>query len=295
MGIGKHFKKIKSLFSKTNDRTLSLRDTLEELIEEEEPSYSAHDDLEEMEKTLLGNILRLRDVTADEIMVPRADIIGINHDSSLEQTLQVFQSNHYTCLPVYRETLDDIQGIITAKAVIEYLAKNTRKGVVIGKSRTLLRKPLFVSPSARPLDVWLKMRSQDSQVALVVDEYGGVDGLITLEDIVQVMLENIQPADPHEEANFIIPQQDGTIITSGRAEIQDVEEVLGKRLSRGELFEDIDTIGGLVSVLAGSMPRTGDTFEHPAGVTFEVKEADPRKVKRVLIRPTELPALSNED
>lgn len=275
---------IKVLWQGPTNRTTSVRDTIEELIDDEAPQSINNDALDQTERTLLSNILRLRDVPADEIMMPRADIVGVAAESTLEEALETLSSTGHLYLPVYRETLDHVQGILSSKSINNHISKGGKKSVIVGKTKDLLERPLFVAPSARPLDLWIQMRSHKANIALVVDEFGGVDGLITTEDIIEAMLEDIEVFDPKTQESFFVPQGDGTMIASGRAEIHDIEDYFGCVLTDDDRLEDVDTIGGFVSYLAGTMPKTGDVYTHETGLEFEILDADPRRVKRVHVK-----------
>ncbi|MBF0094941.1 MAG: HlyC/CorC family transporter, partial [Alphaproteobacteria bacterium] len=220
----------------------SVREALEEIIEERgetEVPIDAH------ERLLLGNILRLRDATAYTVMVPRADIVAVEITTSLDTVTDMMARQGHSRMPVYRNTLDDVVGMVHIKDVLAAISSGKN-----GPLRSLLRRILFVSPSIRVMDLLLEMRLKRTHMALVVDEYGGIDGLVTVEDLVEEIVGDIE--DEHDtgvEPEFIL-HDDGSADADARYPIKDLEERVGPVLSDDER-EDADTLGGLVSYLAG--------------------------------------------
>lgn len=253
----------------------SVRETLEELIEEREEAEIPIDD---HERRLLGNVLHLRDVTAADLMVPRADIVAIDTKATIQDLNGVIASTGHSRYPVYRGTLDDVIGLIHIKDVLMLLAD----GKPFALNR-IVRRVLFVAPSIRALDLLLEMRLKRTHMALVVDEYGGIDGLITIEDLVEQIVGEIE--DEHDEAEEpdFIEHPDGVIEADARTPLEDLEARFGPLLDE-EDREDIDTLGGLVSYLAGRVPARGELIPHPIGLEFEVVDADPRRIKRLRVR-----------
>lgn len=253
----------------------SVRDTLEELFEEREDAEIPIDD---HERRLLTNVLRLRDVTAHDVMVPRADIAAVDSKVTLEELLALINERGHSRYPVYRGTLDDAIGLVHIKDVLMMVAS--------GKPFTLqriVRKVLFVSPSIRVLDLLLEMRLKRTHMALVVDEYGGIDGLITIEDLVEQIVGEIQDEHEREVEPDYVEHPDGVIEADARMPVEDFEARVGPLLDEEER-EDIDTLGGLVFSLAGRVPSRGELIAHPRGLEFEVVDADPRRIKRLRIR-----------
>ncbi|MBF0333952.1 MAG: HlyC/CorC family transporter, partial [Alphaproteobacteria bacterium] len=250
----------------------SVRDTLDELIEEREDAEIPIDD---HERLLLANILHLRDVTAYDVMVPRADIVAMDAKTPFRDLLETFARVGHSRLPIYRGTLDDVIGMIHIKDVLALVESG--KPFHLPK---LLRKVIFISPSMRVLDLLLEMRLKRNHMALVVDEYGGIDGLVTIEDLVEQIVGEIEDElDRQPEADMVV-RADGVIEADARTPIEDFEEMVGPMLSEDER-EDIDTLGGLVFALAGRIPGRGELIGHPAGLEFEVVDADPRRIKRL--------------
>ena len=270
-------------------REEALRDALEEIIEEAEADNDGADHGEPItagERSLLRNIIRLRDLSASDVMVPRADIHAVAEDTGFDDLLAAFSALGHSRLPVYRESLDDVLGFIHVKDLM-----TARPGGRSFDLKAVLRQILFVAPSMRVLDLLLQMRLSRQHLALVVDEFGGIDGLITIEDLVEQIVGEIE--DEHDIATGpkLIPRPDGTLTADGRATIEEFEQEVGPVLTPEERAADIDTVGGLVVHLADRVPSRGELILHPSGLTFEVRDADPRRVKLLRVRnlPTQSP------
>jgi CBS domain containing-hemolysin-like protein len=235
--------------------------------------------LGEDERTLVGNILRLRDRSAEDIMVPRADIVAVESHAPLGEVMALMTTSGHSRLPVYRENLDDAIGMAHIKDVLAWRADEK-----VFQLAKIIRPVLFVAPSMEVLDLLLEMRAKRSHMALVIDEFGGVDGLLTIEDVVEEIVGEI--ADEHDKDVVPVVQRhpDGSVDADARADAVILEEHFGPVLSEEER-QDIDTVGGLVVSLAGRVPIKGELVLHPSGIEFEVLDADPRRIKRVRMRP----------
>jgi magnesium and cobalt transporter len=261
----------------------SLRDRMEELIDEPEAAggkaAEAGTELGAQERVLLGNVLKLRDKTAADVMVPRADIVAIAEDLSLDQTIKVMQEEAHSRYPIYRGQLDEIVGMVHIKDV--FASVGTDRAFDMG---AILRKPLFVVSGVPVLDLLLQMRQARMHMALVVDEYGGIDGLITIEDLVETIIGDI--ADEHDEDGppQMVERPDGSIELDARTPVEAFEAKLGPLLTEEERAADIDTMGGLVLTLAGRVPARGELVSHSSGLEFRVLDADPRKIRRLRVR-----------
>jgi CBS domain containing-hemolysin-like protein len=260
-----------------------LRHELEELIEE----HQQEEPIDPHERRLLGNILNLHELNAAEIMVPRADIVALAEDTPFEQATKQMVEHGHSRVPVYRDTLDDIAGMLHIKDMMPYAVD--RKSVPLGR---IVRKVLFVAPSLPVLDLLLQMRLSRVHMALVVDEFGGIDGLVTIEDVIEQIVGEIE--DEHDDADQpkIIARPDGSIIADARTPLAALEGRVIPPLLLEELEEEVTTLGGLVTNLAGRVPGRGETIRHPSGIEFEVLDADPRRVKRLRVRapaPAEKP------
>jgi CBS domain containing-hemolysin-like protein len=250
----------------------SVRDTLEEIMEgREDQEHPINAD----ERLLLANILELRDRTVHDVMVPRADVVGIDENTSLVEVIQVITLEGHSRLPVFKDTLDDTTGFIHAKDVLAW------RGVEAGFTPTkILRKVLFVSPSMQVLELLLEMRVVRAHMALVVDEYGGVDGLVTIEDLVEEIVGEIEDEHDNSPEVKLTKILDGEYIADARVTVETLEQELGLILDEEER-EDLDTLGGLVFSLAGRVPIRGELVTHPSGLEFEILDADPRRIRKL--------------
>jgi len=265
---------LKLLFRKNPD---SVRKTITELIQESPQEGSSS--LNSEERTLLSNVLRLRDMSVDDVKIPRADIIAISVDIKFTELIKLISETPFTRLPVYHHTLDDLLGHIHVKDIALH-AKNSDFNI-----RNIIQQVLFVPPSMRLLDLLLQMRSTQIPMAYVVDEYGGVDGLVTSWDIIREILGDLQDDHTPEISSQITSLDDGTYIIDARLLVEDLEERVGKILTDEERQEDIETVGGLIMYLAGRVPDRKEVISHSSGIEFEVLEASPRSITRLRLRP----------
>ncbi|MEQ9447322.1 MAG: hemolysin family protein [Rhodospirillaceae bacterium] len=274
---------MKRLLSSDNDDSESVRNVIEELIEErfeEHPNESAK--IDPNERLLLSNVLKLRDVTAADIMVPRADIVAVEAKTSLEDVLKLLVREGHSRFPVYRETLDDAAGLVHIKD-LAFLLTDSGQADATRALIDMVRPVLFVSPSVRVMDLLLEMRLKRTHMALVVDEYGGIDGLLTIEDVVEQIVGEIEDEHDEEDAPELVQREDGSILANARATLEHFETRHGKVFTDEER-EEADTLGGLVARLAGRVPDRGELVKHPSGMEFEVLDGDPRRVRKLRIR-----------
>lgn len=268
---------------KSRNSDSQLRETIEEIIveiQENEDESEAATPISTDERMMLGNILKLRHLTAYDIMVPRADIVAVDIDTPIEELIQVMGRAGHSRLPVFHETLDDVVGIVHIKDLLEH-ARGERPFSL----SDIVRKVLIVAPAMRVLDLLLEMRLSRVHLALIVDEFGGIDGLLTTEDLLEEIVGEIEDEHDVEEGPKLVERPDGLLAADARATVQEFEDLVGPILSDEEREEDIDTLGGLVFFLAGRVPTRGELIVHPSsGVCFEILEADPRRVKRLRIR-----------
>lgn len=253
----------------------SARDTLDELIDEREESEQP---LDPDERLLVANILELRNLTIYDVMVPRADIVAIPINASLQEVIDVATREGHSRLPIYSETLDDAQGMVHIKDVVGWRGRDAEF-----KLQDVQRKLLFVAPSMRVLELLLEMRVKRSHMALVVDEFGGVDGLVTIEDLVEEIVGEIDDEHDNDDEPKMEHRRDGSWVADARIELETFEERLGRTFSNDE-HEDIDTLGGLVFSIAGRVPIRGEIISLTDGTEFEILDADPRRIHRVRIR-----------
>lgn len=255
----------------------SLRDQIEDAIEDaEDGSAPAHGDLSAIEREMLRNLLHFGERTVGDIAVPRSDIIAVPTTITFAELVKAFADAGHSRLPVYRDNLDDVSGMVHIKDVFAILARNRKPPVTITK---LIRQPLYVPAARGVLDVLADMRAKRIHLAVVIDEYSGTEGLVTIEDIVEEIVGDIE--DEHDDApvEMLINVEDGIWEADARAELEVVANVIDPRL--GEIDEDVDTLGGLTFVLAGHVPQVGEMLQHDSGWRIEVTEGDERRVTRV--------------
>ena len=250
-------------------RKQSVRDELSELIEN---SNKTNDSFDDHESALLRNILDLKDLTAESLMVPRADIVSIDLTENIDSVMSHICSANHSRLPVHNGSMDLILGMIHIKDLMPHLLESSKPDL-----EKLMRPVLFVSPSIWVMDLLHEMRLKRRHLALVVDEFGGVDGLVTIEDLVEEIVGEIE--DEHDEMEmprFELIEEDSAI-ADARLELEDLEKLVGPLVDVEER-EEIDTVAGLVFQLAGRVPVKGEVIRHPCGLEFEVLEGDPRRI-----------------
>jgi CBS domain containing-hemolysin-like protein len=258
----------------------AIRESLEEVIEESEresPAISAQ------ERVMLGNLLRFGDLRLSDVMVPRADIIAVDESFSLDELVQLFREAQHSRLPVYRGTLDDPTGLVHVKDVLARLNAEDDCYRLAPSTIAQIRRPiLFAPPSMRALDLLLKMQQTHTHLALVIDEYGGTDGLVSIEDIIEEIVGDI--ADEHDEADVVLKPDGDGVIADARMDLDDFKAQTGHDLEVADSEQDIDSLGGLVTSLLGRVPQRGEIVAHPGGYEFQVLEADPRRVRRLRVK-----------
>ena len=271
-----------TLMLRGDDAAASMRETLEEAIEEADRQSPG---LSDQERIMLANLLKFGELRVKDVMVPRADIVAVEEKTPLSELILMFREAQHSRLVVYRETLDDPVGFVHLKSVLEQLEIKDDGSFALRESPigAIKHDILFAPPSMPVLDLLLKMQTTHIHLALVIDEYGGTDGLVSIEDVIEEIVGDI--ADEHdEEAPQARPLPNGGFVADARVDLEDFRTETGIEFPREE-DSDIDTLGGLVVSLIGRVPQRGEIVAHPDGVEFEVLEADPRRVKRLLIRP----------
>jgi magnesium and cobalt transporter len=263
----------------------SVRDSIAELVQEAADAIAVPGqapELDRQERALIANVLRLRGTTADDVMIPRADIVAMRMDVTLDEAIAQLRREGHSRLPVYRDQLDEIVGMIHIKDVFAYVGRPETFQL-----EAILRRPLLVAPQIPVLDLLLQMRQARMHLALVVDEYGGIDGLVTIEDLVETIVGDI--ADEHDEiaGPMVTERGDGSLDMDARLPVEDFESRMGQVLTEDEREADIDTIGGLVFTLAGRVPAKGEVIGHPSGFEFRVLDSDARRIRRLRVRRTQ--------
>ena len=262
----------------------SVRESIAELVQE--AAHAAQHpgvlpELDRQERALIANVLRLRGTTADDVMIPRADIVAMRLDTTLEDALAQIRREGHSRLPVYRDQLDDIAGMVHIKDVFAFVGRPEQFSL-----EKILRRPLMVAPQIPVLDLLLQMRQARMHLALVVDEYGGIDGLLTIEDLVETIVGDISDEHDEEQVPMVAERGDGSLDLDGRLPVEEFEGRVGTVLTPEEREADINTVGGLVFTLAGRVPAKGEVIGHPSGLEFRVLEVDPRRIKRLRVRRT---------
>src|SRR5688500_1562276 len=268
------------LFGDENDAT--LRAEIEEAIENREGEAPAVGDLSNVERQMLRNILHFGEKSVGDVAVPRADIIAVPATISFDALVAAFAEAGHSRLPVYEGSLDTVIGMIHIKDVFALQVAGAEPPEDL---RQLIRTPLYVPESMGVLDLLARMRANRVHLAIVVDEFGGTEGLLTIEDVVEEIVGEIEDEHDEEMPGLLIPLEDGVWEADARAELEDVAAAIDARL--GTVEEDVDTLGGLAFVLAGHIPQPGEILEHPSGWRLEVTAADARRVSRLRLHAPE--------
>lgn len=273
---------IRRFFDK-GDNEQSLRAQLEEVIDEHEDEEgaqsSAKGDLSPIERQMLRNLLHFSEHDADDVAIPRGEIVAIRRTASWDEVIAAFAEHGHSRLPVYGDTLDEVVGMVLIKDVFPFLANGTPPQ----DWTTLLRQPLFVPQARGALDVLADMRASRTHLAVVVDEYSGTDGIITIEDLVEEIIGDIEDEHDDEPEALIVPLDDGMWDVDARAELDDIAETIDPHLA--EVEEAVDTVGGLAFVLAGQVPPVGAVLDHESGWRIEVTAGNEKHVTRLRLHP----------
>ena len=302
---GPFLQKLKGLFGQRTS-TSSLRESLEGALDE---AAGIADPFSAKERSMLRNVLGLRDLRVDDVMVPRADIDGVEIGVTIADLIKEFREAGHSRLPIYRETLDEPAGMVHIKDLLGWMTSRALLSEEdLGRRRAkppggldmrriplktslveaeLIRQVLYVPPSMPAVDLLVKMQATRIHLAIVIDEYGGTDGLVSIEDLVEEIVGEIEDEHDEESAPMIVPTDDGGFIADARAPLEEVSDMLGQELEVGDLVADIDTLGGLVFNRAGHVPVRGELVAFPGGYEFEILDADPRRIKRVRIHRRE--------
>ncbi|MBL4805328.1 MAG: HlyC/CorC family transporter [Alphaproteobacteria bacterium] len=269
--------RLKYLFTGQHEKNDNgLREAIEEYIVE--PLEELHTDpVSSHERLLLSNILKLQDLNVVNVMVPRADIVALDVNSSKDELFALLAEKQCSRFPVYKDTLDEVLGTVHIKDIVEQIANKQKVNLL-----DVMAEVPIVSPSMPVLDLVLKMRSSRRHMALVVDEYGGIDGLVTIGDIIEAIIGEVDDEHDIQNEPTMKENRDGSIVADARVNLQEFEDRFGTILSEEER-EESDTLGGLVFDIAGRVPARGEVITHDTGMVFEVLEGDPRRIDRVKI------------
>ncbi|TZG28002.1 hemolysin family protein [Sphingomonas montanisoli] len=276
---GRFWRSLRSLFGQEPEP--SLRDQIEEAIEEHEGESSAEeDDLSQAERDMLRNILHFGERNVGDVGVPRGRIVAVPETISFVELVERFVEAEHSRLPVYRDNLDHVIGMIHVKDVFRIIATGAPPPQTI---TPLIRQPRYVPSSMRIIDLLADMREARTHLAIVLNEYSGTDGLVTIEDLVEEIVGKIEDEHDEAEEELLIPLGDSIWQADARAELDDVAKLIDPRLAI--IDDDVETLGGLASSLAGHVPQPGEIVLHPSGWRLEIADADERRVKSMLLHP----------
>lgn len=284
VGIGQYLTRLIGLPRRSNGNG-TLRESLEETLESHRGGQAA---LSKEEHMMLSNILSFGGLRVDDVMVPRADIIAVDVSISLQDVLDIFREAAHSRLPIYRETLDDPIGMVHIKDVIGVVSteasgdgeQTQANGYIMNRLR---RDVLFVPPSMPALDLLVRMQKTHIHMAIVIDEYGGTDGLVSIEDLVEQIVGEIEDEHDTDIAPVLVQREGGGFDADARVPIGELEDKVDIDLLPEDREEDIDTLGGLIFSLVGRVPQRGELIRHAGGLEFEIIDADPRRVKKIRI------------
>ncbi len=266
--------RILKLFKYKNDTT-SARDTIEEIIEEDDTGQS----IAQNEREMIGNVLDLRNTLVQDIMLPRTSIVSVPLTATIEEVLEKFVDNQLSTILVYQDELDNVAGILRLKDVANWIHMN--KPFSVG---SFIKDVLFIPPTMRTLDLLFKMKKTGIKIAVVIDEYGGVDGLVSFIELIEEIVGDIQDATEIKHQKMkVVKNADGSIIVDGQSTFEEIKKYGGISVAPND--DDIDTIGGMLSSILGRLPVRGELVTLPEQkLEFEVLSVDPRKVKSIKIR-----------
>jgi CBS domain containing-hemolysin-like protein len=281
---------LRALFGDTPEP--SLREQIAEAIDEHEddPAPDDEGDLSPVERQMVKNLLDFGKRTVDDVGVPRADIVAIPETTSFVELVATIAEAPHSRLPVYRESLDQVIGMIHIKDAFATLAKGAPYPETL---EALIRQPLYVPQSMGVLDLLGEMKAKRVHLAIVIDEYSGTEGLVTIEDLIEEIVGDIEDETDNEAQPMLVALDDGMWDADARAELEDVAEAVDPRLA--EIDEDVDTIGGLAFVLAGHVPQPGECLVHESGWRIEVTEGDGRRATRLRLHPPILHVAAGAD
>lgn len=261
---------------------VSLRESLEEAIDVHEEGSDTVS-LGDKEREMLFNVLEYGELRIDDVMVPRGDIVAVPSNISFPDLVKVFAEAAHSRMPVFGETLDDVVGMVHVKDALKLIAGDNSPDEF--KIAAIQRPVLYVPASMRVIDLLAKMRASRTHMAVVVDEYGGTDGLVTVEDMVEEIVGEIEDEHDTVDEPDLVPLKGGSFDADARVDIAEVEETLGADLTLDERSEDVDTLGGLVFLLVDHVPDIGEVITHDSGYRFEILDADPRRIRKIRIHP----------
>ena len=264
-----------------DDGETTLREEIEDAIDEAEETRPIAGDLTPVERQMLRNLLHFGDETAGDICVTRGDIVSVPSTISFDDLVKAFAEAEHSRLPVYGESLDEIVGMVHIKDLFAAMIDEARDRSM----QAMMRTPLFVPESMGVIDLLARMRAERIHLAIVVDEFGGTEGLVTIEDVVEEIVGEIEDEHDIEAAGLLTRLDDGVWEADARIELEELAEAVDARLVWEE--DEVDTLGGLVFLLAGHSPKRGECVTHPSGWRLEAVDSDPRRILRVRLHAPE--------
>ncbi|GGA38160.1 hemolysin family protein [Pelagibacterium lentulum] len=295
--------KVKAMLSA---RSASLRDDLQEALDA--PEHRLLDSFSASERAILQNVLKLGGMRVEDVMVPRADIEAVDTNVIVGEVISRFRSVGHSRMPVFEDSLDNVVGMVHIKDVLDKIAEPVKRSAANGPSngngngtaaspvkllspmlkqkiskQDLVRKVLFVPPSMLVTDLLASMQATRMHMAVVIDEYGGTDGLVTIEDLLEAVVGDIEDEHDEDEAAMLKPVGDDIYLADARVELSELIETIGPDFDPGELAEDVDTLGGLIFAILGRVPVRGELISKIKGFEFEITRADARRIKQVRI------------
>ena len=272
---------LKNILSKFLSSNISKNSSLKENLETVLDTVKKDDEnISKQERLMLLNVLKIDQIRSTDIMIPRADIGAVEVNDSFKKVLEVFLKESHSRVPVYEKNLDNIIGMIHIKDLVKYQNEgNFEQGFL----KNIKREVIEVPPSMPVLDLLMKMQLTRLHMGIVIDEYGGTDGLVTIEDVIEEITGEIE--DEHDEQNMpmLIKTSPNSFEASARVEIEEFEKISKINFLKDYYNEDVDTLGGLVVAIAGRVPQRGEIIKHESGLTFEINDADPRRIKSIKI------------
>jgi len=270
---------IKNFFSKfiyksSLDKT-NLKEDLETVLDNKSNNT---DGISKQERVMLMNILKIDEILARDIMIPRAEIIALEESISFDEAIKIFVEGAHSRIPIYNEQLDNITGMLHIKDLVKYQTENDIKGNFID---SIKKDILHIPPSMPALDLLIKMQLTRLHMGVVIDEYGGVDGLITIEDVIEEITGEIEDEHDDQDISMFIKLSPNTFEANARLSIVELEKISQIQLINED--DDTDTIGGLVATVAGRVPQRGEIIKHDSGIVFTILDADPRRIKTIKI------------
>ena len=270
-------KLFEKFFLKKNTENNNLKQSIETVLDND---LKGTEGISKHERLMLLNILKIDGIRSSDIMIPRADIGAVELNDSFEKVLEVFIKEAHSRVPIYEKNLDNIIGMIHIKDLVNY---QNQKKTETNFLQNLKREILEIPPSMPVLDLLLKMQLTRLHMGIVIDEYGCTDGLVTIEDVIEEITGEIE--DEHDEKNLpmLIKSSLNTFEASARIEIDELQKVTNVEFLNSYDNDDVDTLGGLISSITGRVPQRGEIIKHTSGTTFEIKDADPMKIKSVKV------------